>query len=108
MARSFYKISNLLPASSITSANKLGLPRFKTLFAKSFFKRKPELIINRVNLLASSLLEGKRIAVYNGNSLNSFVVKKSMIGLPFKNLIRTKRLGSLIHVEKRSKKKKIK
>ena len=108
MARSLYKMFNLPAATSITSANKPGLSRFKTLFAKSFFKRKPEFIINRVNLLVSSMLEGKRVAVYNGNLLNSFIVKKSMIGLAFKNLIRTKRVGSLIHVEKRSKKKKIK
>lgn len=108
MARSSYKISGLSPLNSVILTTKSNSKRFKTLFAKSFFKRKPELIVNRVDCLVSPLLEGKRIAVYNGNSLNSFVVKKSMVGFHFKNLVRTKRLGSIIHIEKRSKKKKTK
>lgn len=108
MARSSYKISVLSPLSSITPTTKSISTRFKTLFAKSFFKRKPELVVNCVDCLVSPLLEGRRVALYNGNSLNSFVVKKSMVGFRFKNLIRTKRLGSIIHIEKRSKKKKTK
>lgn len=108
MARSSYKISVPRSLSSITTTTKSTSTRLKTLFAKSFFKRKPELIVNRVDCLVSPLLEGKRVALYNGNSLNFFVVKKSMIGFRFKNLVRTKRLGSIIHIEKRSKKKKTK
>ena len=48
----------------------------------------------------------KRIALYSGNFFSSFQVRNSMLFNRAGLFVRTKRLGSTIHVIKRKKKKK--
>jgi ribosomal protein S19 len=108
MSRSVYKISSLPVESAIrfTTSKMAAGSKFKTLMIKSFLKRRPDAIINRVRGAVLPNLVGKRVIAYNGNSFNSFSIRLSMVGLSFKNLIRTKRTGGSIHIEKKSKKKK--
>lgn len=105
MSRSLYKLPNLNLKSSVLPF-KSNSNRFKTLLAKSFLKKKPDFVINEVSQIIYPSLLAKKAIVYCGNSLNLISFKKSMIGLPIKNFVRTKKTGSLIHIEKKSKKKK--
>lgn len=47
---------------------------------------------------------GKRVAVYNGKSFKSFIVKPFMIGRKFGEFVLTKKLGRVIHKKKKKKK----
>lgn len=49
---------------------------------------------------------GKRVAFYSGNFFSAFQVRSSMLFNRVGLFVRTKRLGSTIHVVKRKKKKK--
>lgn len=48
----------------------------------------------------------KRVAVYNGKTFFSFIVKKFMLGRKFGEFVLTKKLGDSIHAKIREKKKK--
>ena len=105
MSRSFYKLPVLNSKNSIVPF-KTNTNRFKTLLAKSFLKKKPEYFVNKVSCLVPLSLLNKKAAIYCGNTLNLVSFRKSMVGLSIKNFIRTKKTGSIIHIEKKSKKKK--
>lgn len=105
MARSSYKLPSLFSKNSI-GLLKTNSSSLKTLLAKSFLKKKPQLIVNKNFQVIYPSLVNKRALVYCGNLLSLISFKKSMIGFPVKNFIRTKKTGSVIHIEKRSKKKK--
>jgi len=105
MLRSLYKLPNLNLKSSVLPF-KGNSTRFKTLLAKSFLKKKPDFVINKISQTIYPSLLNKRAVIYCGNNLNLVSFKKSMIGLTIKNFARTKKTGSSIHIEKKSKKKK--
>lgn len=104
-ARSLYKFTPLNFESYKKVTPKVEL-KFKTLLNKSFLKKKADIIINDLNSVILPFLINRRVMVYNGVSFSGFLVRRSMVGLPFYKLIRTKRMGQSIHIDKKSKKKK--
>jgi ribosomal protein S19 len=106
-ARSIYKFTNIqpLPFKRITSKVET---KYKALLNKSFFKKKSDLLINQVDSVITPYLVGRRVMVYNGVTFIGFLIRRSMVGFPFYQLIRTKKIGQSIHVDKKSKKKKLK
>jgi ribosomal protein S19 len=105
--RSFYKFSNVRPFSSKVFTPKVE-SKFKTLISKSFLKKKADLVISEINALVTPSLVGQRVLVYNGLTLNGFLIRRSMVGVPFYQLVRTKKIGYSIHTDKKVKKKKLK
>jgi ribosomal protein S19 len=105
--RSLYKFSAIRPNSFKKVTTKVE-SKFKLLLAKSFFKKRAHLLINNPTAVITPNLVGQRVMVYNGIIFSGFLLKRSMVGLPFQQLIRTKKLGHLIHIDKKSKKKKLK
>ncbi len=80
--------------------------KYKTLLLKSSLKKKTDLICIDSTAAIYPSLVGRRIAAYNGRIFIAFLVRQSMVGFKTSHLIRTKRLGHLIHVLKKKKKKK--
>lgn len=104
-ARSLYKFVPINFNSYKKITSKIDL-KFKTLLNKSFLKKKADLIVNDLNSIVLPALINRRVMVYNGVSFSGFLIRRSMVGLPFYKLIRTKKLGQSIHIDKKSKKKK--
>jgi ribosomal protein S19 len=80
--------------------------KYKTLLLKSSLKKKADLVCIDPSASLCPSLVGRRIAAYNGRIFVAFLVRQSMVGLKASHLVRTKRLGHLIHVVKKKKKKK--
>lgn len=104
-ARSIYKFSNSQPLPFKRITNKVET-KYKTLISKSFFKKRSDLIINQLSSVVTPYLVGRRVMVYNGVTFSGFLIRRSMVGFPFYQLIRTKKIGQSIHIDKKSKKKK--
>lgn len=49
--------------------------------------------------IISISLCGKRVAIYNGKLLMPVLLKRSMLGFSFKQMVRCKRLGRIIHAK---------
>lgn len=48
---------------------------------------------------------GKRVAIYNGKLLMPVLIKRSMLGFSFRQMVRCKRLGRVIHANSDKKNK---
>ena len=106
MTRSSYKLilqyKHFTKVSNVTSK----LKKYSALFAKTKLKKIPDFVSwNSSPILLPSFLN-KKIAVHNGRSFSVFQVRPSMLLSRVGSLIRTKKLGSLIHVVKKKNKKK--
>jgi ribosomal protein S19 len=109
-ARSSYK----LIGATITSSPVRTIT-LKTLKAKNYFslfqsstitKKAPDVVVWEPNTLILPSLFNKKIAVHNGRFFKIFQVKQSMAFARVGTLVRTKKLGALIHISKKKKKKK--
>jgi ribosomal protein S19 len=106
MTKSSYKSilqnKNFIRVSSATSK----LKKYSILFAKNKLKKAPDFISWDSSLILLPSFLNKRIALHNGRSFSVFQVRPSMFLSRVGSLVRTKKLGSLIHVVKKKKKKK--
>lgn len=87
------------------------------LFRSSFLSPPPEHLVSSKKLRPASahtylrgaaipsLALNKRVAVYNGITFTSFIVKKFMVGRKFGEFSLTKKIGPNIHISKKKKKK---
>ncbi len=105
MTRSQYKPFPLV-LNNFQPFNSRKEQKYKTLLLKSSLKKKADLICIDPTAAIYPSLVGRRVAAYNGRILIAFLVRQSMVGLKTSHLVRTKRLGQLIHVVKKKKKKK--
>jgi ribosomal protein S19 len=80
--------------------------KYKSILLKSSLKKKADLVCIDVSAPLYPSLIGRRVLAYNGRIFIAFLIRQSMVGLKTAHLIRSKRLGHLIHVIKKKKKKK--
>lgn len=103
MMRSRYKLILNNPYSAVVFNPKIK-KKFNILFNKKADKN-PDFIFWNPNIFFSSNYLNKRVAVHSGNSFSFIQVRNSMIFNKVGSFVRTKRLGSTIHIIKRKKKK---
>jgi ribosomal protein S19 len=68
-------------------------------------KRPPEYLCWSSKLIILPSLVHRRIAIHSGRSFSVFQIKPSMLFNRSGSLVRTKKLGSSIHILKKKKKK---
>jgi ribosomal protein S19 len=106
MTRSSYKLILQNRHFTGVSSTTIKLKKYSALFLKNKLKKAPQLLSWDSSLILLPSMLNKRVAVHNGRSFNVFQVRPSMLLNRLSSLIRTKKLGSSIHVAKKKKKKK--
>jgi len=93
-------------SKSFLSFNLKVKKKFSAVLGTKFNNKSLDFLVWDPNAVFFPRFFSKRVAFYSGNFFSAFQVRGSMIFSRVALFVRTKRLGSVIHVIKRKKKKK--
>jgi len=105
MVCSKYKLL-LTNYKSFLPLNQKTKKKFSAILGTKFSNKSLDFLSWNPNAIFFPRFLSKRVAFYSGNFFSSFQVRNSMLFSRIGLFVRTKRLGSTIHIIKRKKRKK--